>query len=336
MSRDEKERRIIDLYYNQGKTTREIIKELRVSPNYVSAILKKEEEKNNNIVTNKQHQPSSSSHATKAYELFSNGKTPLQVAIALNIKQSEVTKYYKEYWILKRLHKLYSAYTELGDEGLGAFLKLYRLIKEKGMSVEQVVNAIEIAIHKLPYMENLYKQAKDEVNKLQYIRQGLLNDIAALRYKTSILDKTAFSCEQERMRTEQRLQELTAQKDRIERLITNVLNEEGYSKLEHITKENVKAILSDNKKLISVSFAALLQTLKTDPQMIKLIQNMSSANDGEQYKENNNIVKYLEFNKDSILDLAEKHYENLVEALTNSAISNTAASSSPHNGSWAT
>jgi DNA-binding CsgD family transcriptional regulator len=52
--REEKERRIIDLY-SQGKTTREIIKELRVSPNYVSAILKKEEEKNN-IVTNNQQQ----------------------------------------------------------------------------------------------------------------------------------------------------------------------------------------------------------------------------------------------------------------------------------------
>jgi DNA-binding CsgD family transcriptional regulator len=203
MSRDEKERRIIDLYYNQGKTTREIIKELRVSPNYVSAILKKEEEKNNNIVTNKQHQPSSSSHATKAYELLSEGKTPLQVAIALNIKQSEVTKYYKEYWILKRLHKLYSAYTELGDEGLGAFLKLYRLMKEKGMSIEQVINAVEIAIHKLPHMESLYKQAKDEVDKLQYIRQGLLNDIAALKYKISILDKTAFSIEQDYKRKEQ-------------------------------------------------------------------------------------------------------------------------------------
>jgi hypothetical protein len=71
--------------------------------------------------------------------------------------------------------------------------------------------------------------------------------------------------------------------------------------------------------------------------MVKLIQNMPSVNDGEQHKDNNNIVKYLESNKDSILGLAEKNYENLVEALTNSAISNTAASSSsPHNGSWAT
>lgn len=36
MSKEEKERRIIDLYYNQGKTSREIVEELRVSPNYVS------------------------------------------------------------------------------------------------------------------------------------------------------------------------------------------------------------------------------------------------------------------------------------------------------------
>ena len=85
MNRDEKEKRIIDLYYNQGKTTREIIKELRVSPNYVSAILKKEEEKNNSNVTNNQQQ-SSSAVATKAYELFSKGKKPVEVAIALNLR----------------------------------------------------------------------------------------------------------------------------------------------------------------------------------------------------------------------------------------------------------
>ena len=54
MSREEKERRITDIYYNQGKTTREIIKELRVSPNYVIAVLKKEKEWNNSVVTNKQ------------------------------------------------------------------------------------------------------------------------------------------------------------------------------------------------------------------------------------------------------------------------------------------
>ncbi|HKG30944.1 MAG TPA: hypothetical protein VKA91_06700, partial [Nitrososphaeraceae archaeon] len=119
---------------------------------------------------------------------------------------------------------------------------------------------------------------------------------------------------------------LADKKDRLEKLISNILNGEGYSKLKHIIKESFKAFLSDAKKLVSISFVALLQTLKNDPEMVKIIQNMPSANDGE-HKDNNNIVKYLQSNKDSILDLAEKNYESLVEALTNNAI-NSAASSS--------
>jgi hypothetical protein len=89
-------------------------------------------------------------------------------------------------------------------------------------------------------------------------------------------------------------------------------------------KEGVKAVLSDNKLLISTAFAALIQTLKTDPEMVKLIYNIPTANNGEQHKDdNNNITKYLELKKDSLLDLAEKIYDNLVEALINNAVDNT-------------
>jgi hypothetical protein len=64
--------------------------------------------------------------------------------------------------------------------------------------------------------------------------------------------------------------------------------------------------------------------------MVKLIQNMPSANDNEQYKDNNNnITKYLELNDDRILNLAEKNYENLVGVLTNNAITTAASSFSP-------
>jgi len=89
-------------------------------------------------------------------------------------------------------------------------------------------------------------------------------------------------------------------------------------------------VLSDNKKLITISFVAIIQVLKTDPEMVKLIHNIPGANDGEQYKDNNNnITKYLELNKDRILNLGEKNYENLVEVLTNNAI-NSAVTSSPN------
>jgi hypothetical protein len=111
-------------------------------------------------------------------------------------------------------------------------------------------------------------------------------------------------------------------------LIANILNGEVYSKLRQIVKENVKSVLSDNKILISTAFTALLQTLTSDPKMINIIYKILIANDSEEHKDsNNNAIKYLESNMDNILDLAEKNYENLVEALTNNVM-NTAANSS--------
>jgi hypothetical protein len=54
---------------------------------------------------------------------------------------------------------------------------------------------------------------------------------------------------------------------------------------------------------------------------------MSTANNGK-HKDNNNITNYLEPNKHNLLDLAEKNYGNLVEALATNAINAVGASSS--------
>ena len=56
--------------------------------------------------------------------------------------------------------------------------------------------------------------------------------------------------------------------------------------------------------------------------MINIIYKIPTANDSEQHKDinNDNAIKHLESNKDSILDLAEKNYENLITVLTNNVI----------------
>jgi hypothetical protein len=40
------------------------------------------------------------------------------------------------------------------------------------VSVDQVVNSVDIAIHKLPYMESLYEQVEDQVDKMQRTNVG--------------------------------------------------------------------------------------------------------------------------------------------------------------------
>jgi hypothetical protein len=219
---EDRRKRVIDLYFNQHKTYAEIAEIEHISPRDIHAIIKEEEARRQKDKDRQQQVETSG----KAYELFSKRYTPLQVAIELNIRQSEATKYYREYWKLRGLDKLNTIYKETNGK-LGSFLKLYRLMKEKGMSVEQVVNAVEIAIHKLPYMETLYRQIKDEVDKMEHTRQVLINDIEAKKNKISTLDVIAFSCEQECSKKEQQVQELADKKDRLEKLITNILSDDN-------------------------------------------------------------------------------------------------------------
>jgi hypothetical protein len=310
---------LVEITEEQFPLEREIAKMERMSIRDISIILKEEESKQQNY---KQHEIS-----TQAYKLFSEGKRPVEVAVALSLREPEATKLYREYWKLKRLYILNSIYKETNGK-LGPFLKIYKqLVMKRRMTIEQVVNTVDIAANKLPYMESLYGQVKDQVDKMQRTRQGLSNDIEAYRYKISVLDKNAFSSEQYCKRIEQQVQELTAQKNSLEKWIANILNND---KVKQTIKENVKAALSENKQLIPVAFTALLQTLTSDPQMIQIIYKILTANDREQHEDN--AIKYLESNKDSILDLAEKNYENLIEVLTNN-IMNTAAASSLSNSS---
>jgi transposase len=100
ITRQERKRLVIDLYYNQGKTVREIAKEARMSFRDIGVILnkavkekkiegwKEEIKQEDNAEENQEQQQLSLS--TRAYKLFSKGKSPLEVAISLNIRECEV------------------------------------------------------------------------------------------------------------------------------------------------------------------------------------------------------------------------------------------------------
>jgi hypothetical protein len=68
---------LIDLYYNQGKTTREIAEIERMSIRDISAILKDEEARRQKYKDQQEQEEISS----KTYDLFSKGKTPVEVII---------------------------------------------------------------------------------------------------------------------------------------------------------------------------------------------------------------------------------------------------------------
>ena len=159
LTREEREKLVLELYYNQGKTYREISKEARISPRDIGIILNKVIEdkteglkEQDDAEKNRQEEEQQLSLSAQAYKLFSEHKTPLEVAITLNLGELEATKFYKEYWKLKHLHNLNMVYEETKGN-IDPFLRLYELSKRKGMGVMQVVNLLSIANNDLPAIE---------------------------------------------------------------------------------------------------------------------------------------------------------------------------------------
>jgi transposase len=154
LNRQERQRLVLELY-NQGKTIREIAKEARMSFRDIGVILNKAVEEKAEGLKEKHEEIQQLSVSSQAYKLFSEGKTPLEVAIALNLKESEATKFYKEYWKLKQLHNLNMVYEETKDD-IEPFLRLYRLSKAAGMSARHVTNLLKIANTDLPDIQCRY------------------------------------------------------------------------------------------------------------------------------------------------------------------------------------
>ena len=89
LTRQAKEMLVLDLYYNQDKTYRQIAKEARICPRDIKAILDKK--------VNEMELNQSMSISSQAFSLFLENKTPLDVAITLNLKEPEVHELYKQY-----------------------------------------------------------------------------------------------------------------------------------------------------------------------------------------------------------------------------------------------
>jgi transposase len=174
LTRQERERLVLDLYYNQGKTIREISKEARMSFRDIGVILNKAveekteelKEDNNGADKNQEQEEQQLSLSTQAYKLFCKGKTLLEVSIALNLRESEATLFYREYWKLNQLHNLNMVYEEIKDD-IEPFLKLYKLAKRKGLGVQQVVDILAIANNDLPAIEERFKRLGNDMSMLQ-------------------------------------------------------------------------------------------------------------------------------------------------------------------------
>jgi hypothetical protein len=339
MTKQERERLVLELY-NQGKTIREIAKQARMSFRDIGVMLNKEveEEKTKGLKEGQdttmekqgQDEQQQLSLSAQAYKLFSEGKTPLQVSIALNLRESEATQFYKEYWKLNQLYNLSMVYEEIKDD-IEYFLKLYKLAKTKGMDVEQIVNLLKIANNDLLAIEEQLKKLRNDVSVLQSQKRICERNLYQLKSQIAttsrLFNSLRISCERERREIEY----LCNEKEKLEELITEFKsNNEEYLKIKQISEENVKSLLRNSKILLKFATASVIESLRRNPELYNFVlydisdETTSGSNSlslmlpGQQQRSfsylNDDIYAAL------ILEEAEKFYNELTTKLTNSVI----------------
>jgi chromosome segregation ATPase len=340
LTRQQRERLVLDLY-NQGKTYREICKEARISPRDIGIILNKlidqkktegtkgeviKQQDNIDTEKNQNLEQEQLSLAAQAYKLFSEGKTPLQVAIKLNLRESEATKFYKEYWKLKQLHNLNMVYEELKGD-IEPFLRLYKLAKRKGMGVNQVVDTLEIANEDLPAIEKRFKSLRNDVSTLQFQKRIHERNLSQLKNQivstTNLLNSFRMSCKRER----RQIENLNNEKARLEALVTQFKsNNEEYLKIKQAAEEKVNDVLTNGKLILKFATFSVIESLRSNPELYNFISYSTSVETAATTYGSNYLSlmpgrQHRQAFNDSytalILEEAEKLYNKLRTELTN-------------------
>ena len=353
LTRQEREQAVLDLY-NQGKTIREISKEIRMSFRDIGTVLKKEEKENerqkrqleNNIASSgSDNDQRDSPSSTQAYKLFSQAKTPVEVAIELGLNEKQVTKYYREYWKLKGLHNLTVVYEEIKDD-ITYFLKLHRLSKAAGMNADHVTNLLEIANNDLQSLEQRYKKLQRNVNDLESKALDASINLEDLKSQIQDANQALYSCRLSCQKEVRKMLQLHRQNMRLGALLRQFKNsDDEYLKIRYAAKQSVRGALSDGRQLLKFAVLSLIESLRADPVKFDfLIHGMQStltmskstiidhagSNSNYYVKSSSSYYdqnRYAETLTEVIVNEAASLYEKMVNDFANQTMTNAAADS---------
>ena len=330
-TREDRRGRVLE-FHSQGMGTREISKLLHMSFTDIAKILK-DADKENEAEQQRTRQGFLSS---QAYTLFSEGKSPVQVAIELNIRASEAIIFQREYWELEGLHNLNQIHQEIKD-GTWHFVNLWKSVKAAGIGIPHVNRLLTIANNDLPSVESRYEGLKKEAAILEFQKASsardseLLNNQIIMMRKT--LDSTRLECENEMERLRHLEQERVKQEAIVKHFENS--NEVHYIKIRNSAEEKVNSILSNSKMLLKLALLSLSESMRKDPDKYSslIYHNTPSNADynnqcyaasymyGQQQQQQYPSQDYISM----LLEEAEKLYTSLIKDWVDESINDYAS-----------
>ena len=233
ISSKEKEKRVLE-WLDQNKSYREIQDRLHISSRDISFIAKKAKAKKDKEEEKKRQ----TSITSKAYKLFTKGKSLLYVATTLGIEAPEARKIYMDYLDLKGYHHVGEVLQQFDIQTIRNFSKSYmgndNIIDEK-----KLIEAIKISAS-LPKIKQEYNIILPQVQDLRNQRNNYHSQ------KNLLISK-------------------------------NLELQDGLSLARNRTKEYITELLKQKDPYIRASIMTILKIIKEDPEKEILINNNNNV-----------------------------------------------------------
>jgi hypothetical protein len=271
-----KEKLVVQLY-SEGKSYREISKIARISVRDIKPILHKYGADNLSKYSDidcyiEDATAAVLPNSTKAYKLFAEGKSPLQVTIDLNLRAPEVKVLFQEFWELRRMRSLARLYDEIGDQGVSSLLQLYRSCKAQQISNDQIVSYLTTFGNYLPAVQIQYQSLQNKTNEMLSKKCQLETEFEDLNTRIGMTFNLLKSLQLKGEAAERELSNLANEKLRLTRLVSEFrLNNGILMRIERFIREKINMILRDNTKLLEISLMSALNAFRNDPDVYRYL-----------------------------------------------------------------
>jgi hypothetical protein len=174
---------LVSKLHQDGKTMRQIASEAHMSFGDIKKIIQKIDGREDDIdLSNK-------SKSTQALHLFKMGKKPLEVAIELDLPESEVYDLQQEYYALNQLYDLSLVFIELKHD-IDPFVTMYKKLKKhKMLNKRYIFKLLRYAGHDLPSLENRVQRSTSKVIDLEWRKKRLGDEVVKISSYLSQLKK---------------------------------------------------------------------------------------------------------------------------------------------------
>jgi hypothetical protein len=173
LNKEEKEQLVIKLH-QESKTMRDIASSAHMSFGDIKKIIQKIDGIDEDIDL------SNRSKSTQALHLFKIGKKPIDIAIELDLPESEVYDLQQEFYALNQLYDLSLVFMELKHD-IDPFVTLYRILKKNRMlNKKYIFMLLKYAGHDLPTLENKIQNMSSTVIDLEWKKKRLGDEVVKL------------------------------------------------------------------------------------------------------------------------------------------------------------